>query len=122
MCTPWFVFGSPSFPYISINDLPHDVRNSAISMYAHDTSLWYQASDIHTLNEAINTDPIELGTWLKGNKLSLNVAKQVLCVCLQSKNTAFKSHNEELHLKIRNKELEVIQKSKLLFCGDQQFS
>ena len=62
------------FP-IYINDLPHAVQNSVVSMYADDTSLCYQASDIETLNEAINNDLIQLETWLKGNKLSLNVAK-----------------------------------------------
>ena len=44
-------------------------------MYADDTSLCYQASDIETLNEAINNDLIQLEAWLKGDKLSLNVAK-----------------------------------------------
>ena len=57
------------------NDLPHAVQNSAVSMYADDTWLCYQASDIKTINEAINKDLIQLEIWFKGNKLFLNVAK-----------------------------------------------
>ena len=61
--------------FIYASDLPHAARNSVVSMYACDTSLCYQASDVGTLNKAVNNDLIELGTWLKGNKLPLNVAK-----------------------------------------------
>ena len=60
---------------IYINDLPQAVQDSTVSMYADDTSLCYQSSDITQLNEAINGDLKQLDTWLQGNKLSLNVAK-----------------------------------------------
>ena len=84
-------------------------------MYADDTNLCYQASDIHTLNEIINTDLIELNTWLKGNKVSLNVVKtNSMLVSTKQKHNNLKSRNEELHLKIRNKELEMLQKTKYL--------
>ena len=60
---------------IYANDLPHAIQNSAVSMYADDTSLCYQTSDINNHNNAINNDLMQLDTWQKGNKLSLNVAK-----------------------------------------------
>ena len=41
---------------IYINDLPQAVQNSTVSMYADDTSLCYQSSDIDELNKAINND------------------------------------------------------------------
>ena len=44
-------------------------------MYADDTSLCLKSKDISQLNEAINDDLEHLDSWLKGNKLSLNVAK-----------------------------------------------
>ena len=44
-------------------------------MYPDCTSLCYQTSDINNLNNAINNDLMQLDTWPKGNKLSLNVAK-----------------------------------------------
>ena len=100
---------------ISINDLPHAVQNSVVSMYADDTSLCYQASDIETLNKAINNDLLQLETWLKGNKLSLNVAKtNSMLISTKQKHKILKNRDEDLKLKIRKKELEVIQKTKYL--------
>ena len=108
---------------IYIYDLPHAVQNSVASIYADDTSLCYQASDIETLNEAINNDLIQLETWLKGNKLSLNLAKtNSMLISIKQKHKILKSRDEDLKLKIRNKELEVIQKNKIPWCGDRQFS
>ena len=100
---------------IYINDLPQAVQNSAVSMYADDTSLCYQSSDINVLNEAINNDLKQLDTWLQGNKLSLNVAKtNSMLVSTKQKHNILKSRNEDLDLKIRNNELEIIQKTKYL--------
>ena len=76
---------------------------------------------LETLNEAINNDLIQLETWLKGNKLSLNVAKtNSMLISTKQKHKILKSRNEDLKLKIRNKELEVIQKTP--WCDDRQFS
>ena len=44
------------------------IQNYAVSMYAEYTSLYYQFSDI-------SNDVIQLDTWQKDNKLSLNVGK-----------------------------------------------
>ena len=44
-------------------------------MYADDTSLSCRYDDAHQLNEAMNKGPAAAIEWLKGNKLSLNVAK-----------------------------------------------
>ena len=60
---------------IYINDLPQAVQKSSMSMYADDTSLCHQSSDIAQLNKAINSDLAQVEKWLKGNKLSLNVMK-----------------------------------------------
>ena len=65
----------PLLFFIYINDLPHAIQNTAVSMYADDMSLCYQALDIKNLNNAINNDLMQLDSWLKGNRLSLNVAK-----------------------------------------------
>ena len=44
-------------------------------MYAYHTSLCYETLEISNLNNAISNNPMQLDTWLKGSKLSLNVAK-----------------------------------------------
>ena len=98
-----------------ISDLPQAIKQSTISMYADDTSLCYQSSNMTQLIEAINMDVKELDTWLQGNKLSLNVAKthSMLLSTKQRKNT-LKSRNETFHLKIRGNELQDATKAKYL--------
>ena len=98
---------------IYINDLPQAVQNSTVSMYADDTSLCYQSSDINELNEAINNDLRQLDIWVQGNKLSLNIAKtNSMLVSTKQKHNILKSRNEDLNLKIRDNDLEIIQKTK----------
>ena len=100
---------------IHISDLPHAVQNSAVSMCADDTSLCYHTSDINNLNEAISNDLIQLDTWLKGNKLSLNVAKtNCMLMATKQSHSYLENRNEDLHLIIRSKELEVIHNNKYL--------
>ena len=65
----------PLFFLICINDLQQAVRKSSMSMYADDTSVCHQSSDITQLNEAINSNLAQVEQWLKGNKLSFNVMK-----------------------------------------------
>ena len=106
--------GSTSF-LIYINDLPQAVQNSTVSMYADNTRLCYQSSDIDELNEAINNDLKQLDIWLQGNKLSLNVANtNSMLVSTKQKHNILRSQNEDLDLKIRDNELEIIQKTKYL--------
>ena len=100
---------------LCINDLPQAIKQSTISLYADDTSLCYQSSNMTQLIEAINMDLKELDTWLQGNKLSLNVAKthSMLLSTKQRKHT-LKSRNETFHLKIRGNELQDATKAKYL--------
>ena len=100
---------------IYINDLPQAVQDSAVSMYADDTSLCYQSHDLTRLNEAINSDLKKLDTWLQGNKLSLNVAKtHSMLISSKQKQNSLKSQNKDLDLKIRDNDLEVVKKTKYL--------
>ena len=89
---------------IYINDLPQAVQNSTVSMYADDTSLCYQSSDIDELNEAINKD-------LK----QLDIAKtNSMLVATKQKHNIHKSRNDDLDLKIRDNDPGIIQKTKYL--------
>ena len=92
-----------------INDLPHAIQTSEVSMHADYISLSYQTSDRNNLNNAINNDVMEFDTWLKGSKLSLNIT-HCLLVATEQKHSYLKNRNENLYLTIRSKELEVIQK------------
>ena len=100
---------------IYINDLPQAVQDSSVTMYADDTSLCHQSHDLTQLNEAISSDLKKLETWLNGNKLSLNVAKtHSMLISTKQKGSSLRSRNEALELKIRENELEVVQKTKYL--------
>ena len=100
---------------IYINNLPHAIQNSGISMYADDTRLCYQTSNINDLNEAISNALMKLDTWLKSNKLSLNVAKtNCMIIVTKQKHSFLKHRNEDLNLAIRNKEIEVIRNNEYL--------
>ena len=80
---------------IYINDLPQAVQASTVSMYADDTSLCHQSSDMTQLNEAINSDLKQLTTWLQGNKLSLNVAKtHSMLISTKQKHSILKGQND----------------------------
>ena len=100
---------------IYINDLPKALKISRMSMFADDTCLYHQSSDISLLNEAINKDLTYMDNWLKGNKLSLNVMKtHSMLISTKPKLKALESKNESLRLKIYVDELEVVQKTKYL--------
>ena len=45
------------------------------SMFADDTSLFASGTDIHVIEDTINKELSNLSTWLKVNRLSLNVKK-----------------------------------------------
>ena len=98
-----------------INDLPQAVQGSNVSMYADDTSLCHQASNMTQLNEAINSDLEQLDTWLQGNKLSLNVAKtQSMLITTKQKRKLLVNTNQKLELNIRNNELDIVKNTKYL--------
>ncbi len=93
----------PLLFFLYINDLPQAVQGSNVSMYADDTSLCHQASNMTQLNEAINSDVEQLDTWLQGNKLSLNVAKtQSMLITTKLKQNILENTNQKLELNICN--------------------
>ena len=78
-------------------------------MYADDTSLCYQSHNLTWLNEAIHSDLRKLDTWLQGNKISLNVAKtHSMLISTKQKHNILKIQSQDLVLKIRDNELEVV--------------
>ena len=62
-------------------------------MYADETSLFYRCDDIHQLKEAMNKDLTTAVEWLKGNKLSLNVAKTKAIVISKKQNEIYLAKN-----------------------------
>ena len=58
-----------------VNDLPFALKCSKVTMYADDTSLAHSAKDAKDITSTMNIELENLKVWLRGNKLSLNVAK-----------------------------------------------
>ena len=84
-------------------------------MYADDTSLSYQNYSIHQLNRTLNQDPKALDKWLRGNKLSLNVAKtQSTVISTKQKLAVLKSQIEQLNLHIHDNDLDGVQSIKYI--------
>ena len=108
---------------IYINSLPRALKILMISMFADDTCLYHQSSDISLLNEAINEDLTHVDNWLKGNKPSFNVMKaHSMLISTKPKPETLKSKNESLRVKIHVDELEVAQKTKYLGLQIDNFS
>ena len=99
---------------IYINDLPKTIKGK-VSMHADDTSLCYMSNDISKLESAINEDLELLDNWLKGNKLSLNVAKtKSMLICAKARRKIFNTKEDKLNLLIRDRDLESVDVIKYL--------
>ena len=100
---------------VYVNDLPCSVKNSTVSMHADDTSLSYKSKALTQLNEAMNHDFMSLESWLKGNKISLNVAKtHTMLICSKSKQRALINSNEKPDIKVKDENLKIVEKIKYL--------
>ena len=76
-------------------------------MFADDTSLCHMSKTISQLNNQINDDLKFLNSWLKGNKLSLNVQKtNSMLICTKPKRKTLIDFNLKLDLTIEGNELE----------------
>ena len=84
-------------------------------MCADDTSLYHMSNDVSKLESAFNEDLELLDNWLKGNKLSLNVAKtKSMLICTESRRKILNSNDDTLNLLIRDRELESVDVIKYL--------
>ena len=96
---------------IYINDIQKAVYCSIVSMFTDNTSLCLMSKDISQLNRAINRDLEDLDSWLKGNKLSLNVVKtQSMLIATKPWQQAIYNAAENLKFEILGSGLEIVTK------------
>ena len=58
-----------------INDLPNIPEVLHFYLFADDTNIYYEADNMEKLETVVNKELRKLGTWLIGNRLSLNIDK-----------------------------------------------
>ena len=65
----------PLFFILYINDLPNASELVELLLFADDTSIFYSHSNPNTLESVLNNELKNIETWLRCNKLSVNVRK-----------------------------------------------
>ena len=73
-----------------INDLPNALKNCIANLFADDTCLLSNDSDLKLFETKVNTDLSNLSSWLKANKISLNEDKtEILLFRSRNKTIAY---------------------------------
>ena len=63
-----------------INDLPACCNELKFILFADDTSIFFEHKDLDVLTSHLNDQLNNVSTWLKANKLSINVKKTKLMI------------------------------------------
>jgi len=58
-----------------INDLPNISKKLKFYLFADDTNIFYQCTDLDQLEKSINRELKKLSLWLNANRLALNISK-----------------------------------------------
>ena len=58
-----------------MNDLPYVSKVLQFYLFADDTSIYYDANDLITLQKVINRELRKVRKWLEANRLALNISK-----------------------------------------------
>ena len=73
-------------PLIYINDLSNVCKRLMAILFADDTNMFNSSKDIETLQSVVNEELKLVSTWLKVNKLSLNIKKTHFMVFTKKRN------------------------------------
>ena len=95
---------------IYINDLSNVCKNSTPILFADDTNLFIKGKDLNTIENEINNELDVISTWLKVNKLHLNIKKTHFMIFRGNKKSS--CHN--LSIKIDGEKLSEVDKTKFL--------
>ena len=101
---------APLLFIIYINDLPHISENLNKILFADDTNLFKRDKSLTRLNKEVENQLIDLETWLKVNKLSLNVSKTKSMVFRTRKNRI----DIDSNINMCGQKLDKVEKTKFL--------
>ncbi len=58
-----------------MNDMPGNIMNSTVDMYADNTLIYVSNKDVNVIEKYLNEDLVSLGKWLDDNLMKVNVSK-----------------------------------------------
>ena len=70
----------PLFFILYVNDLPACSNDLEFILFADDTRIFFEHSDLDVITSHLNDQLNDVSTWLKANKLSINVKKTKLMI------------------------------------------
>ena len=103
----------PLFFLIYINDLPNCLDISCAKMFADDTNITVPGCTFAELEQASNSELTNLYSWLKANKLSLNIAKTEFMV-VSSRQKFLAENCSELNIRLDNQPISRVEHAKSL--------
>ena len=77
------VLGPPLF-LIFINDSPNISKHLTIYLFADDTNIYYESSNLLHTQKIVNRELRKVREWLEANRLALNIGKQILLFFIHS--------------------------------------
>ena len=98
---------------VYINDLPNCLSIASPRMFADDTSISLNASNLIDLESFINIELSNLNHWLIANKLSLNIAKTEFMI-IGSRQRLLTQQNSEINIVIEGNEIKKVDHAKSL--------
>ena len=98
---------------IYINDLPNDIENTTVDIFADDTTLFTSGNNVSSITSSLESDLQNVQAWCKNNCMALNAAKtKVMYIAPKSKSS---SASDTLpHLQLDSEILQVSSCEKLL--------
>ena len=103
----WSILG-PLLSLIYINDLADVCKCSLPILFADDTNLFHHGTDLSVIECEFNEELVDISTWLKVNKLSLNIKKSHYMIF------SWKKLSHPLDLRIDHQNVHVTKNSKFL--------
>ena len=99
----------PLLFFIYINDLTGICKHTLPIFFADDSNLFVNWADLKVMESQLNDDLCSVSTWLKVNKLSLNIDKTQFVIFSRTK---YKNYNVDL--KIEGQSIDKVQHTKFL--------
>ena len=97
-----------------INDLPNCLARACPRMYADDTNITVSANNAADLKTMLNDELSNLNSWLRANKLSLNITKTEYMIIGSRQRLRATTENQIIEVCIEGKKITRVAESKSL--------